>query len=116
MITPACKPVLGGRPGSVLVCPAGPSDESDTNEVLLCQTGKNARPRCSYQVIVCLFCSVFLDEQEVGTRGLFGLDPDLPQADGEEFLSFQMENEYKRSPIVVRSWRDSQVVSEKGNV
>lgn len=58
----------------------------------------------------------FLDEQEVGTRGLFGLDPDLPQADGGEFLSFQMENEYKRSPIVVRSWRDSQVVSEKGNV
>lgn len=59
MITPACKPVLGGRPGSVLACSAGPSDMSDINEVLLRQAGKNACPRCPYQVIVYLFGSIF---------------------------------------------------------
>lgn len=51
---------------------------------------------------VVIWLRVF-DEQEVGTKGPFGLVPYLSRADGGEFLSFQMENESKRRPVLVRS-------------
>lgn len=41
--------------------------------------------------------------REVGTEGPVGLVPSVPQAAAGEFQSFQMENEYERRPIPVRS-------------
>lgn len=41
--------------------------------------------------------------REVGTEGPVGLVPSVPQAAAGEFRSFQMENEYERRPIPVRS-------------
>lgn len=70
---------------------------------------KNPSSRCSWLSSSVFIWLSFLDEQdvEVGTEGLPGLVPYLPQAEAGEFLSFPVEDESKWRSLPVRTARDS---------
>lgn len=93
IVTPACKSVLEGSRGSVLICSAGPLDMSETKSCFV-RDEKMHPPGVHSGIMVYLFGSVFWVNRiwEAGLKGPFGLIPYLPQDHAREFLSFQREN------------------------